>query len=633
MSNKEHKEPMPPKKMAVPVRLALVLVLLVGLLEWTLVMLRYRVLEGGPLAPILLGIMSPAYAVYLPLRDWVRAHPVLAALATAALVTAGVLLYRLWLQFWFNVIVAYLTGNRFDADEVEPPVLTFNVLEKIRDRPPGHKFIGMEQVPRRFRRDVWRPVYLTPQQQTLHRWALGKSGSGKSESVVWVSVVQDMFDGKGVAAMSAKGSDEEIHRIKALAALTGRQEQLRVFALPAWNQPHIFSHTYNMVYVRPRSKTDRGGDPFAMAERVFSVLPLGEEPYYKVQAQTMFVNLCALCHGMVDKDGNGLPFTLEDISVLFKGIGNTGGWAAALAHCLEHSEDRRAAREVIGHINRLGKDKQKVFTGIIGALDKFLSPLINAYDPDIIFEDILEKNLIVYLQLPKNLFPIQAPAMGRVMLGDIQQEGSLRQVFRHERNQTPFGVAVDEFYNFADMAIIDSLNKLRDARLEFLLANQSLADTDLVGKEYTMCVWDNTRAKDILRQDNPELCERLAKTIGTEQVVERTVRRQQGALYTSLVTGDASTKLVEAYRLHPNRIKHLSTRGQGYAFFDKEMRRVSYGKLPDDLMADYPLPAKDQTKARGLRLEQRFLVGMSATLAMASLGRKGLEKDGFESEA
>jgi len=41
---------------------------------------------------------------------------------------------------------------------------------------------------------------------------------------------------------------------------------------------------------------------------------------------------------------------------------------------------------------------------------------------------------------PANLFKIQAPALGKVFLMDIQQEGSLRQVFRGSRNQRPFSV-------------------------------------------------------------------------------------------------------------------------------------------------------------------------------------------------
>jgi hypothetical protein len=35
------------------------------------------------------------------------------------------------------------------------------------------------------------------------------------------------------------------------------------------------------------------------------------------------------------------------------------------------------------------------------------------YAPDLVFEDVLQKNLLVYVQLPSNLFKIQAPALGR----------------------------------------------------------------------------------------------------------------------------------------------------------------------------------------------------------------------------
>jgi hypothetical protein len=314
---------------------------------------------------------------------------------------------------------------------------------------------------------------------------------------------------------------------------------------------------------------------------------------------------------MVDAQGRGLPFTLRDVAVCLNGLGQKdGGWAHALAHCRERSVDRDAAHEIAAQLARLGSDTPKCMSGIIGALDKFQSPLINAYDPDIIFEEVLQQDLIVYAQLPANLFPIQAKAMGRVMLMDVQQVGSMRQVDR-TRNQNAFAVYCDEFYNFADLSIIDSLNKLRDARLEYTLAHQSIADLELVSKEFAVAVHDNTRTKFILNQDSPELCEKIAKSIGTEQAIELTVRRQQGALMTMLTTGDASSKLVEGYKLHPNAIKGLARQGQAYLYNDEGVRPVVLGMFPPELLADYDLPRKDQAKARGLRLYERFVAGRS----------------------
>ena len=63
-----------------------------------------------------------------------------------------------------------------------------------------------------------------------------------------------------------------------------------------------------------------------------------------------------------------------------------------------------------------------------------------------------------------------------------------------------------------------------------------------------------------------------ARSIGTHQVRELIVRRKEGPLLTSLATGDASSRLVEAYRLRPNAIKALARCGQGYSLSDEGLR-------------------------------------------------------------
>lgn len=607
-------------KQQIPIlpRIGLTLALAVLLFE-TLMQAALHHVPLGPLAQHMAPLV-PLLQRYAYARRWVIEHPVAAACILAALVALALFIVRWCLLFWHNEIVARLSGTRFNDQSTEQfPLARVDLLAEIARRPidrslgsrgayiPRSKFVGLS--PRRglfgWR---WKPVYISPRQQTMHRHVIGKTGSGKTASILWPSVLQDALDGKGVLVMDAKGSDENIRIVKAIAQLAGRAEQLRVFALPAWNQPQLPSGRYNMVYVRPAREGDRGGDPASTAERVFSILQLGDNEYYNTQAEIMFVNLCKLLHGMVDEQGAGLPFVVMDLAVCLKGCGTTGPWTRALNFCLRESRNHEAACEIESQITRLGRDVQKCFSGVIGAIDKFLSPLVNAYDPDIRFDDVLERNLIVYAQLPANLFKQQAPAMGRVMLMDVQQEGSLRQVFRHERNQTPFSVTVDEFYNFADPTIIDSLNKLRDAHLEFTLAHQSIADLEIISKEFAVCTWDNTRTKDILKQDNPDLCDKVAKSCGTRTGLRKTVRMQQGALFTSLNSGDANAREAEEYVLHPNAIKNLERCGQGYLYNDEGIRRVSYGMLPPGIEAAYPLPQRDQSSARGLRLYDRFIM-------------------------
>lgn len=63
-------------------------------------------------------------------------------------------------------------------------------------------------------------------------------------------------------------------------------------------------------------------------------------------------------------------------------------------------------------------------------------------------------------------------------------------------------------------------------------------------------------------------------------------------------SGDTSSRLLEAYRLHPNAIKALARCGQGYSLSDEGLAPVVYPMMPP-LSADYPLPRKDQKAARG----------------------------------
>jgi hypothetical protein len=284
----------------------------------------------------------------------------------------------------------------------------------------------------------------------------------------------------------------------------------------------------------------------------------------------------------------------------------------AVKFCLETSWDRESSEELRCQVQSLGRDLPNCLSGLSGAVGKFQSPTVNAYEPDLVFEEALENNLIVYVQLPSNLFKLQASALGKMMLMDLQQEASLRQVFRQARNQTPFSVNIDEFGTFADLSIIDSLNRLRDANIQFTLSHQSLADLEIVSKEFAQAVWDSTRTKDLLAQDSPELCERMARSLGTTPRLENTVQQASGRLATIAATGVFSSRAVEAYRLHPNRLKSLASTGQGYLFASLPSGRTAipivYGRMPAlPAPSISALPRNDQSRAQGLRLYERFV--------------------------
>ncbi len=583
---------------------------------------RFLETTDGPGAGMLGALRAPIIERYLPVRAALLAHPGAAVAVGGLTVTACFVLARVLTKLWFNEVRPRLAGTHFAQAPLGFRSTNADLLELVRSRPPGTTVVGVAPPEHSLAR--WRPVHLSERQRSSHRDIVGKTGSGKTQSVLLPELLQDALAGQGIVFVDGKGSDETLEAILAIATLARRREHLRVFSLPAWNQPQLFSHTYNMVHVAPRGPgQDRpGGDPAVVAERVFSVMPLGENAFYNTQAKVIVTNLCRLLHGIVDDDWRGIPFTLRDISVCLKGVGTLNdreedqrgrgdGWGDALRWCLQASKDQVARREIESQVRRLGRRVHETFSGIVGAVDCFDSPIVNAYDPDIVFEEVLQEDLIAYVQLPANLFKQQARAIGRVILGDVEQQGAMRQIFRSQRNQTACAVKVDEFGRFADQHFVDSLAQLRDANLQFTIAHQSLADLEMVSREFANAVWDNTRTKDVLSQDNPGLCEMLAKSIGTEQVVEQTVRRESGPFWTSIATQEASAKLVEAYRLHPNRIKALARCGQGYVYTDEGITPVCYPLFPPELRDRYPLPRKSQDGARGLHLYERFVAGAS----------------------
>ncbi len=659
-------------------------------------------------------LLMPLLRRYWPIREWLLAHPVRAASYALFAVAVFLYVFRELLLLWFNEILPRITGTHFKAEDQSFPFRDVDLLAFVRPgvRERGQTIVGLRP-PRRsgwfaqsFGRWVglagleWEPVFLSERQRSTHRHILGKTGSGKTASILFPMTLCDLLDGKGLLFIDGKGSDENLQTILGIAALASdpehevpamRKREVLAFCLPAWNQPLLFSHTYNLVYVRPKRQKpdgsyDEGGDPNVTAERVFSILPLGENTYYNKQAELIFKNLCRLLHGIVEgPEGQkvGVPFTMRDISVCLKGVGalldeeatrkaeatkrrkdaeadakgtskpgaavrlealifgddeddklrrRDEGWGRALKWCLDASRDERARKEIESQVLRLAHKVHETFSGVVGAVDCYDSPIVNAYEPDIIIEDVLEHGAIVYVQLPGNMFKIQSPALGRVLLMDLQQEGALRQVFRSQRSQRAFSVVVDEFGRFAERPFVDSLNQLRDANVQFTIAHQSLADLQLVSPEFANAVWDNCRARDVLNQDNPTLCEMLAKSIGTTQVLERTTRSQRGPLFTAIKTQDSSNKMVEGYILHPNRIKNLARCGQGYLHSDEGLVPVNYPMFPERLRITHGLATpRPQHTTVGLRLYEKFV---SKTLDMHGypLSPSGSEASGGESK-
>jgi hypothetical protein len=555
-------------------------------------------------APLLVPLSPRLPWRLLELLKLLREHRGAYVALCAVLAILAALIWRMLLRLWFNEIRPRIAGTyirtadtyRFAAREID--VLGHIAKAQNDATKQSQYFVGC--IPKRVGpivRDV--PYFISEKQRTMHIHVLGQTGSGKSASVLFVLALQDILAGKAVIVIDAKGSAENITVMRNLAALAGRTADLRVFSLTPPEQ----SHSYNPLWIRPRENGRVVGDPLAVAERVFSVFKSEmQELYYKNLGESFFRSLICVLYGLVDEHGASLPFTFRDV---LECIQNPD----ALRWCLNHTLDRQAAKNIDLQLQNLGDKAAHSFMGLQNMVQKYCdTPLVNATEPDIVIEDVLERKQIVYFQLPSNYYANLTEDIGKIVLQDIQQAGSRRQIFRAQTNQDPVAIHIDEFSNFATQesarSIVSSLNKLRDSNLQFLLAHQITSDLEAVAPWFMKAIMGNTRTRFVLAQQDDELADKISACLGTHKTFESTVRQTIGDLAVALNTGEASLKHVDAFNLHPNAIKQLADVGQAYAVVGSTYRPLNLGCLPRKLFDSEPKealsPKRKQT--RGLYL-------------------------------
>jgi type IV secretory pathway TraG/TraD family ATPase VirD4 len=572
-------------------------------------------------APLLIPL-SPrlpwrALEVLRILRDHKEAY---VAICTTIFILVA-LAIRALMRLWFNELRPRIAGTYIrTADNYRFPKREIDVLRHIADAQSddtkkGQYFVGctLKRIGP-VSRDV--PYFISEKQRTMHIHVLGQTGSGKSASLLFVLALQDILAGKAVIVIDAKGSAENITVMRNLAALAGRTADLRVFSLTHPEQ----SHSYNPLWIRPRENRRVVGDPLAVAERVFSVFKAEmQELYYKNLGESFFRALICVLYGIVDEHGASLPFTFRDV---LECIQNPD----ALRWCINRTLDRQAAKNIDLQLQNLGDKAAHSFMGLQNMVQKYCdTPLVNATEPDIVIEDVLERKQIVYFQLPSNYYANLTEDIGKIVLQDIQQAGSRRQIFRDQTNQEPVAIHIDEFSNFATQesarSIVSSLNKLRDSNLQFLLAHQITSDLEAVAPWFMKAIMGNTRTRFVLAQQDDELADKISACLGTHKTFESTVRQTIAELAVAVNTGEASLKYIDTFNLHPNAIKQLADVGQAYAVVGSTYRPLNLGCLPRTLFDAKP------TEALAPKREQTGGLNLPALAERLEAEAKAQEKD------
>jgi hypothetical protein len=110
-----------------------------------------------------------------------------------------------------------------------------------------------------------------------------------------------------------------------------------------------------------------------------------------------------------------------------------------------------------------------------------------------------------------------------------------------------------------------------------------------------------------LKQTDPQLCELIAKSMGTYTKEEKTYRMVGGKFGNQVHVGDSSNKIVNEFHFPPDKVKRLHKYGQGYYIYRGENveKCVNFGCF-DKITEKAYMKKTKPNKQRGLRLFEQY---------------------------
>ena len=331
------------------------------------------------------------------------------------------------------------------------------------------------------------PLVYKAKLRTYHTQIIGKTGSGKSV-LIQSMLYQDLLAGRGAIVIDGKGEYDFANSIYQMAAELGRDRDFRFFSLAYPER----SEAYNPL------RMEGPEDVSPVAQRVFAVCE-SDNLYYQEQAENFFKDVVALLYGTA-KD-----FNLADV---YRCVVDPG----ALQNIAKESTDQAAWLRLTSQLEGLADRVRMTLSGLESWMRKFsaIEPL-NRFpcNEGLFLRSIIANNEIAYFQLPAAYQQTLVRAVGKLLLQDIQMEIARRQIFDGKRPYFP--VYIDEFYNFVYEGFIPAINEGRSSNIMWHLCHQSMSDLRRVSPEFEEAIWDNTRNKIILSQNNYRLCDRIAR--------------------------------------------------------------------------------------------------------------------------
>jgi hypothetical protein len=372
--------------------------------------------------------------------------------------------------------------------------------------------------------DLKVPIFLPDSVRSKHVHILGATGSGKTESVILNFLKQDTSRGLGSIILDAKGDSSFLWALQDCV----QPERLKVFDLSSSE-----SIGYDPL---------TAGSPLEASERLFSSLIWSEE-YYKSKAKLALQRLFQAHYETQDRNPRLVELSdyLEN-SETFTSVTATDSYSKKIADkdFLELSGLRDQAR-----------------TLCTGHLAKILSPTTNE---QIQLEDALTGS-VLYFRLQSLLSPQLVSTVGRLLINNLNYlAGTSHRSQQRDVRRKLVPTYLDEFASFACPEFADLISKARSAGFALHFSHQSIGDLAEVSEGFLNRITDNSATKIVLRINDPDSADYLARSFGTrlyQKITQRVTNAKE--IDFAEIIGEGSQREAHQFRASPDLLKTLPT--------------------------------------------------------------------------
>jgi len=450
------------------------------------------------------------------------------------------------------------------------------------------------------------PFYWSDDTRTMQSNAFGMTGAGKTNLLEAITE-QDIARGVPIIFIDGKGDKKLLSQLMPSIVAAGRAQDLRLidpmrpdlssaynpFWAPEGNaEEHVafVFESFNM------EKDFFEGHQRVYLENIARVLHYSGKRFNFTDVLVCAYDQSQLKAQMkmaLDRISAGSPITAQQQMTL----------TMSMRHLLESFDDKERVSKIQGLINEM-----MTFMGDEMAL------ITGPYEDLLSLDDVIDKNLILFMSLNVNVNERAVTALGRMLLQNLQLMIGRRYSRAEEGQQQPFvSVIMDEFSPFAYDNFAHILQTARGANVAFLFALQSAPQLLQVGRGFRNDVASAPNTTFMLRTKDEETAQYFLKASARVRQMRRSMRVLKKGLFKPEFeegTEGSQTEIKDTLaqdehikKMPVGQMEMLMTDPfRGTIHTHLHIKRASHQWLPRVPMSIYPKLDTLATDSRGLNL-------------------------------